>query len=71
MYCFICHLTLCGRRTVDKAHLFYTYTDSGHSIDEFLVMEGLAVAWERDGQHRDYLVGLASQARGDGVGCLW
>jgi endonuclease YncB( thermonuclease family) len=26
-------------------HLFYIYTDSGHSIDEILVMEGLAVAW--------------------------
>ena len=51
--------------------LYYVYTDSGDSIDETLVAEGLAVAWTRDGQHRDYLVGVEQRARSADVGCLW
>ena len=51
--------------------LYYVYTGSGASIDEKLVREGLARAWTQDGQHRDYLVGLETQARRDGTGCLW
>ena len=51
--------------------LYYIYTESGASIDEKLVREGLARAWTRDGQHRDYLVGLEAQTRRDGTGCLW
>jgi endonuclease YncB( thermonuclease family) len=51
--------------------LYYVYTESGESIDETLIREGLAVAWTRDGQHRDYLVVLETQARQDGSGCLW
>jgi len=50
---------------------YYVYTDAGDSIDETLVTEGLAVAWTRDGQHREYLVGVEQEARRDGVGCLW
>ena len=42
----------------------------GDSIDAALIAEGLGNAWTRDGQHRDYLVGLARQAIVVGVGCL-
>ena len=51
--------------------LYYAYTDSGNSIDEILVREGLAVAWTRDGQHRDLLGDLELEARRDRTGCLW
>ncbi len=51
--------------------LYYVYTESGNSIDEILVSEGLALAWTRDGQHRDRLVGLEEEARRRGAGCLW
>ena len=51
--------------------IYYLSTDAGDSIDETLVLEGLATAWTVDGQHRDYLVGLEQEARRDGVACLW
>ncbi len=51
--------------------LFYVYTRNGESIEERLVREGLAQAWTRDGQHRDFLVGLEQSARLSGTGCLW
>ena len=51
--------------------LFYVYTNEGESIDETLVKEGLALAWKRDGQHKDVLVAAEERAKRDGVGCLW
>ena len=51
--------------------LYYVNTDSGDSIDEMLVSEGLAVAWTIDGQHRQLLIDVERRARDDGVGCLW
>ena len=51
--------------------LYYAYTESGNSIDEILVREGLALAWTRDGQHRDRLLGIEGEARRRGAGCLW
>lgn len=51
--------------------LFYVYTMEGNSIDEILVREGLALAWTRDGQHRDELVRLELGAQMSGAGCLW
>ena len=62
-----------GPRLVDRYErlLRYVYTESGQSVDEALINEGLAVAWVRDGQHRDYLVGLDREARAEGAGCLW
>ena len=51
--------------------LFYVYTSNGESIEERLVQEGLAQAWTRDGQHRDFLVGLEESTRLSGTGCLW
>ena len=51
--------------------LAYVYTENGASIDEALIREGLATAWTRDGQHRDYLVGLEREAQRKGAGCLW
>ena len=51
--------------------LLYVYTEAGISIDETLIREGLAVAWTRDGQHRDLLVALAKEAQTTGMGCLW
>ena len=62
-----------GPRAVDGfgSLLYYTYTLDGDSIDAALIAEGLGEAWTRDGQHRDYLVGLEDEARVGGVGCLW
>ena len=51
--------------------LAYLYTDDGDSIDEILIREGLATAWEADGQHRDRLMQLEAQARLAREGCLW
>ena len=61
-----------GPRTGDGNRLlFYVYTKNGESIEERLVQEGLAQAWTRDGQHRDFLVGLEQSTRLSGTGCLW
>ena len=62
-----------GPRDQDRGGrlLLYVYTESGISIDETLIREGLAVAWTRDGQHRDLLVALAKEAQTTGTGCLW
>ena len=51
--------------------LAYVYTESGLSIDELLVKEGLAVAWTRDGRHMDYLMDLENETKSEGIGCLW
>ena len=51
--------------------LAYVYTESGLSIDELLVKEGLAVAWTRDGRHMDYLMDLERETKSEGIGCLW
>ena len=62
-----------GPRAQDRGGrlLFYVYTEAGNSIDEILTQEGLAVAWTSDGQHRDYLVALATEAQTKGTGCIW
>ena len=62
-----------GPRDQDRGGrlLLYVYTEAGISIDETLIREGLAVAWTRDGQHRDLLVALAKEAQTKGTGCLW
>lgn len=62
-----------GPRATDRfgRTLAYVYTESGLSIDELLVKEGLAVAWKRDGQHKDYLMELEREAKSEGIGCLW
>ncbi len=51
--------------------LFYVYTQSGNSVDEILIREGLAVAWTKDGQHMEVLRQLEIDARTTGAGCLW
>ena len=51
--------------------LYYVYTESGNSVDETLILEGLALAWVRDGQHRNFLYELEADARAAGTGCLW
>ncbi len=51
--------------------LYYIYTESGESVDETLVREGLGRAWTRDGQHRDLLLRLEGEARQKTTGCLW
>ena len=59
-----------GPRTEDSFGrlLDYVYTDAGDSIDETLVSEGLAVAWTRDGQDREFWLmwssGQGSRASG-------
>ena len=50
--------------------LYYIYTNEGESIDEILIREGLALAWTRDGQHRDVLVAEEERTRRDRRGCL-
>lgn len=51
--------------------LYYVYTESGNSVDEILIREGLALAWTRDGQYREFLSRLETQARSARAGCLW
>ena len=51
--------------------LYYVYTEAGNSVDETLILEGLALAWTRDGQHRNFLYELEADARAAGTGCLW
>jgi endonuclease YncB( thermonuclease family) len=62
-----------GPRAQDRGGrlLLYVYTEAGNSIDETLIREGLAVAWTRDGQHRDLMGALAQEARNSGTGCIW
>jgi endonuclease YncB( thermonuclease family) len=62
-----------GPRAQDQGGrlILYVYTQDGNSIDEILIREGLAVAWTRDGQHRDYLVALAKEAQTKETGCIW
>ena len=62
-----------GPRAEDRGGrlLLYVYTESGNSIDEILIREGLATAWTRDGQHRDYLVSLARETQAKEAGCIW
>jgi endonuclease YncB( thermonuclease family) len=62
-----------GPRRTDSygRRLAYVYDSSGDSIDAQLISGGLAVAWTRDGQHRDYLTSLEENARRTLTGCLW
>jgi endonuclease YncB( thermonuclease family) len=62
-----------GPRLVDPYGrlLRYVYTESGQSIDAALIEEGLAAAWTRDGQHREYLVDMEEEAKGSRIGCIW
>ena len=62
-----------GPRAIDPGGrlLFYVFTETGNSIDEMLVQQGLARAWTRDGQYRDQLAGREREARRTGAGCLW
>ena len=61
-----------GPRLRDRygRRLRYVYTESGDSVDEILIREGLALAWTRDGQHRDRLVRVRLVAMAGDVGCL-
>ncbi|MDA1128604.1 MAG: thermonuclease family protein [Chloroflexi bacterium] len=54
-----------GRRSA------YLYTRDGTSIDEIMIVEGLATASGREGQHRRQLSILQKEARTRGDGCLW
>jgi endonuclease YncB( thermonuclease family) len=62
-----------GPRRMDQfgRALAYLYTETGDSLEETLVREGLARAWTGDGQHRDVLMALEREARQQGSGCLW
>ena len=62
-----------GPRRTDSygRRLAYVYDFSGDSIDAQLISGGFAVAWTRDGQHRDYLTSLEENARLTRTGCLW
>ncbi len=43
--------------------LYYVYTESGQSIDDTLIREGLGRAWTKDGQHADALAYREEEAR--------
>jgi endonuclease YncB( thermonuclease family) len=62
-----------GPRTQDRYGrlLYYAYTESGESVEETLIREGLARAWTKDGQHRDLLVRVEESTRRNRIGCLW
>ena len=49
--------------------LFYVYSMDGESIDETLVREGLALAWTRDGQHKDVLMAAEREAKDNPAEC--
>jgi glucose/arabinose dehydrogenase len=51
--------------------LAYLFTLEGESIDEIMIIEGLAEAWKDDGQHRDPFVKLEDEAKRIRRGCLW
>jgi micrococcal nuclease len=54
-----------GPRKEDRyrRHLYYVYDMDGNSIDEMLVRESLAEAWEQDGQHKDVLLAAEERAK--------
>lgn len=62
-----------GPRSVDSSGrlLYYAYTQDGVSVDATLIIGGLGVAERKDGQHRDYLVGLETESRAESTGCIW
>ncbi len=62
-----------GPRATDQYGrlLYYVYSDGGDNIDEQLILYGLGRACTRDGQYRDFLVGLEEKARSAKTGCLW
>ena len=51
--------------------LYYVYTDLGESIDETLIVEGLARESHREGQHLKRLLQLDRAAQREGTGCLF
>lgn len=51
--------------------IFYLYTESGRSIDELLIRNGLAFTRLDDGQHREFLLGVEREAAAADRGCLW
>jgi endonuclease YncB( thermonuclease family) len=66
-----CGYSLGPARETSMAASCTTSTTWRESIDEMLVRGGPALAWTRDGQHRDILVAAENGARRDGFGCLW
>lgn len=62
-----------GPRFFDRysRRLYYVYTESGESIDEKLIREGLGRAWTQDGQHVSTLLRLELGAKLGNEGCLW
>ena len=59
-----------GPRVKDRygRKLAYVYTENGDSIDGNLIEKGFAKAWEKDGQHRNYLMDLEKFASKN---CVW
>lgn len=51
--------------------LRYVFDGAGRSVDELLIAEGFAHAWQQDGAYRDMLVLLEGDAHAQEVGCLW
>lgn len=49
----------------------YMYTDSGDSVEELFITEGLARRSAFDGPHAPWLLITADNARRDRSGCIW
>lgn len=49
----------------------YMYTESGDSIDEIFVGEGLARSGAFEGTHSPWLLLISDRARKDRAGCIW
>ena len=61
-----------GPRNDDGERLLrYVFSPRGRSLDAMLVAEGLAQAWQRDGQLREAIIALEGAAREAERGCLW
>ena len=49
----------------------YLYTESGDSIDELLVSEGIARQSAFEGSHAPWLLVTADKTRKERIGCIW
>jgi micrococcal nuclease len=62
-----------GARGQDEEHrlLRYVFNEDGVSIEAALVSEGLAKASAEEGKYRVRFATMESDARENGIGCLW
>ena len=66
-------LLLRDERTQDRfdRELRYVFLPNGVSVDATLVAEGYGRAWRDDGQYREEIIDLETEAEAANRGCLW